>query len=121
MAKQLKRRLHDRPRKRTHHPVEEMMANYMLEGHKPKKEPDVIKWAKWFEKTNRRVKESYIGEARVSTVFLGIDHQFIKGPPLLFETMVFGGVLDEEQDRCSTWEEAEKMHDAMVKRVKEKK
>ena len=38
---------------------------------------------------------------------------------MLFETMVFGGPMDQEQDRCTTWDEAEAMHAAMVARVKE--
>jgi hypothetical protein len=52
------------------------------------------------------------GDCRVSTVFLrGVDHQLWPGgPPLLFETMVFGGVLDREQERYSTWDEAEEGH-----------
>ena len=37
---------------------------------------------------------------------------------MLFETMVFGGSLDQEQDRCTTWDEAEAMHKAVVERVK---
>lgn len=32
------------------------------------------------------------------------------GPPIVFETMIFGGANDEYQERCSTWEEAEAMH-----------
>ena len=52
-------------------------------------------------------------------VFLGLDHSFGSGPPLLFETMVFGGPLDEEMDRYTTWDEAEAGHKAMVKRVQE--
>jgi hypothetical protein len=46
----------------------------------------------------------------VSTVFLGIDHNFGNGPPLLFETMVFGGEYDGYCKRYSTWEEAEGGH-----------
>lgn len=53
----------------------------------------------------------------VSTVFLGLDHQYGDGPPLLFETMVFGGPLDHEMNRYSTWNEAEKGHQEMVERV----
>jgi hypothetical protein len=37
------------------------------------------------------------------------------GPPLIFETMVFGGSKDGEMDRYSTKEEAEKGHEAMVR------
>lgn len=51
--------------------------------------------------------------------FLGIDHNWGVGPPLLFETMVFGGWLDGEQERCSTWDEAEAQHKTMVLRVKD--
>jgi hypothetical protein len=41
-----------------------------------------------------------------------MDHQFGDGAPLLFETMIFGGIWDEKeyQERCSTWDEAEEMH-----------
>lgn len=47
----------------------------------------------------------------VSTIFLGLDHRFSGyGPPILFETMIFGGPHDEYMDRCCTWDEALKMH-----------
>lgn len=42
----------------------------------------------------------------VSTVLLVIDHAFGHGPPLIFETMIFGGPHDEEQWRYSTRAEA---------------
>jgi hypothetical protein len=42
----------------------------------------------------------------VSTVWLGLDHSFGIGPPLIFETMVFGGPHDQEQWRYSTEEQA---------------
>jgi len=54
--------------------------------------------------------------AEVSTVFLGLDHAFGDGPPVLFETMVFGGPLDGEQDRYCTWDEAVAGHAAMLAR-----
>ena len=55
----------------------------------------------------------------VSTIFMGLDHNFSnEGPPILFETMVFGGALDQEQARYATWEEAEAGHKAMVEMVK---
>lgn len=64
-------------------------------------------WGSGLNET-RRVGEAVLGGVRISTVFLGIDHQYGDGPPLLFETMVFG-LKDgsEPQDRYSTWEEAE--------------
>jgi hypothetical protein len=58
-------------------------------------------------------------EVSVSTVFLGIDHSFNRdGPPLLFETMVFGGHLDQQMDRYATLEEAEAGHVRWVDRVR---
>lgn len=53
------------------------------------------------------------GRRSVSTVFLGFDHRYVgDGPPLLFETMIFPGA--EMVGRCSTWEEAEAMHEEAV-------
>ncbi|MEU6674851.1 hypothetical protein [Streptomyces sp. NPDC046925] len=47
----------------------------------------------------------------VSTVWLGLNHQFGDGPPLLFETMVFGSERTEQYtDRYSTLAEAEAGH-----------
>lgn len=68
--------------------------------------------------TDRHVGNDTIGDVEVSTVFLGIDHSFGSGPPLLFETMVFGGELDQEQERYSTEAEAAAGHRAMVERVR---
>lgn len=45
-------------------------------------------------------------EIHVSTVWLGLDHSFNGGPPLIFETMIFGGEHDQYQERYSTEEEA---------------
>lgn len=81
---------------------------------------DVIEWARWFEKASndrsRVVQQDRIWPGVfISTVFLGLDHNFpLFGdpdhPPLIFETMIFGGTYDEWQDRCSTWEQAETIH-----------
>jgi len=62
---------------------------------------DLDLWAATF-KDNRIVKQETVTELEglvspfdslwVSTVFLGLDHNFSsKGPPVVFETMVFGG------------------------------
>ncbi len=80
---------------------------YILKNMKPVPCEDILEWGKWLERANRRVADVEIGGVRVSTVFLCLDHNFAaKGPPLLFETMVFGGKLDEKQVRYSTWEGA---------------
>jgi hypothetical protein len=65
-----------------------------------------------------RVAETELGQVRISTVFLGLDHQFFGGQPLLFESMIFGGQHDQYTNRCSTWDEAEKMHEEAVALVR---
>lgn len=93
--------------------------HYILDGHTPKP-CDLMTWARFFEDANnRRVAHTLIGPYRVSTVFLGLDHNYCEsGPPLLFETMSFGpeGAPDDcqMQQRYSTWDEAEAGHAAVV-------
>lgn len=66
------------------------MDRYILVGHEAVPEPDLLKWAKWFETAERIIDVTYVTpKVRVSTVFLGLDHGFGDGPPVLFETMVF--------------------------------
>lgn len=93
--------------------------NYILKDGKPVMEPDIMKWAKWFETRDRIVEQTKIGSVKISTVFLGLDHNYSdSGPPVLWETMVFGGKLDSVMNRCSgSKEQAETMHQEMVRRV----
>lgn len=87
-----------------------MSDKYILVGMTPVK-CDLLTWAAWFENSeHRRVAHEERNGVRVSTMFLGIDHQWGEGPPLLYETMIFGGAHDQYQERCSTWEQAEAMH-----------
>jgi len=88
---------------------------FILIDGEPVVERDLMTWARWFERANRRVAETFVGKARVSSVFLGIDHSFGSGPPLIFETMIFGGRHDQYQARYSTRLEAERGHAAAVK------
>jgi hypothetical protein len=54
-------------------------------------------------------------EHYVSTVFLGLDNQWLAdGPPLLFETMVFPEC--DVCERYSTWDQAVAGHDQVVAR-----
>jgi len=76
-------------------------------------------WCGFFERTNARcVAKEKAGKSLVSTVFLCIDHGFGKGPPVLWETMVFDGKMDGEIERCAgNLEQAQAMHEEMMKRV----
>ena len=73
---------------------------------------DLMTWARAFERSADRIvdQDELPGDVRVSTVFLGLDHQWGDGPPHLFETMIFGGPHAEYQERCSTWAQAEEQH-----------
>ncbi len=88
------------------------MKQYILKNKKPVECSDIIQWGKWMSSDdNRRVAETKKGGVNVSTVFLGLDHNFINdGTPILFETMIFGGKYDQEQWRYCTWKEAEEGH-----------
>jgi hypothetical protein len=97
-------------------------AYYILDEHRiPVPIEDPIRWGKWFQSADRVVRKEYVGPYLVSTVFLGLNHNWTGGPPILFETMVFidGGSLDE-QTRCSTWDQALQMHENMVAKMREK-
>lgn len=86
-----------------------MSEYYVLDGKKPRRVSDVMEWAKSFEKSDRKVAYTELGDgAYVSTVFLGLNHQWGDGPPLIFESLVFNGPRDGDMERCSTWEQAEK-------------
>lgn len=69
---------------------------------------------------NKRVDKTDVGCYSVSTVFLGIDHNFSDcGDPLLFETMIFDKDWNSLYcERCSTWAEAEVHHKAGIEYAK---
>jgi hypothetical protein len=72
-------------------------------------ERDLLKWARWFETNDRHIAHDCLFDhtVRVSTVFLGLDHNFRgSGPPILFETMIFGGPHEGYQDRYASRDEA---------------
>src|SRR5687767_8891683 len=87
----------------------------------PVHEPDFLRAARAFETQDRAVAKTDIGPAHVSTVFLGLDHSYGGGPPMIFETMVFwdGHDLHNECERYATRAAALAGHDQMVARVRE--
>jgi hypothetical protein len=95
--------------------------HYVLDSaHNVAEEPDLMKWAHWFEKADRHVGLTLVGDVKVSTVFLGLDHNWGKqGPPIVFETMIFGGKHDQYQERYCTWDEALAGHKQALALVKE--
>lgn len=80
-----------------------------------------LKWCQWFatHKDERVVAQTEVDNVRVATVFLGIDYGHGYGFPLLWETTVFGGgVHDGLCERYSSYDDAVKGHEEIVKRVK---
>lgn len=106
---------------------------YILnDNHEPVSVADVLEWARWMEGgamhgiDRRRVAHTQLaeGDISISTVFLGVDHNHARhfggrdSRPILFETMIFGGLHDGEQWRYHTWSEAEAGHAAAVATAK---
>ena len=90
-----------------------MGTYFTLIGQTPVPEPDLLTWGKWMETADRVVSQTTISGKLVSTVFLGLDHNFGDGEPLLFETMIFsedGDGMEEYCERYTTWLEAELGH-----------
>lgn len=104
-----------------------MSRYYILEGGVPV-EVLPMTWAQWWElhgphaeNSPCRIAQTYVtADVMVSTVFLGLDHQWTEGrPPMIYETMIFGGPHDDSQWRYSTREQAESGHSAAVTLARE--
>lgn len=88
---------------------------YILADRRPVPCPSMLEWAQWMFENEHHVGYTHIGTVRVSTVFIGIDAGLPgRGPPLLFETMIFDDYGAGRSERCCTWEQAEAQHAAAV-------
>lgn len=94
---------------------------YVLNAsNEPVPESDPLKAAEFFSDFARRVVAQHeIGESFVSTVFLAIDHSFGNGDPVLFETLVQGGPLDDHMERYTTWSDAVSGHYGVLRTLAE--
>lgn len=98
---------------------------------------NLLKWATWMETNERNIAFTKFKTKEVSTVFLGLDHNFgLKNEPILFETMVFSTKLskfklftetfkshksyDKYTRRYATKAEAIKGHDEICKLINKK-
>lgn len=93
-------------------------AYYDREGneyHLDPRNPDDLRVFEWLWSDDyRRVASTEVGDVRVSTVFLPIDHGYGDGPPVIYETMIFGGDLDGDQWRYVTEADAIAGHQSAV-------
>lgn len=82
---------------------------------------DFKEWARLHSNLDyKRVARTHLThKTLVSTVWLGLDHGFTGGPPVIFETMVFYGKNDDEPMwRYHTEEEALAGHQKVVDDLK---
>ena len=82
---------------------------------------NMMEWANLLEnKDYKIIKQEELSNGKwVSTVWLGLNHNFGTGKPLIFETMVFpneGDFSDVDVERYSTLEEAEEGHQELVEK-----
>lgn len=96
---------------------------YILDENNNPIKTDIKSYIDWEIKNEpkKALKQEYINDIYVSTVFLGLDHSFQSQIPLLWETMIFGGRHDQYQTRYSSYEDAIKGHEVAVNLVKNKK
>lgn len=95
---------------------------YILRDGEIVEEPDYQKWSAWFDSTFEEVEliaENRLGTSTVSTRFLALDMNLSKNsPPMVFETRVKGGWLDNQWERFASLEEATAGHESWIQRVR---
>ena len=85
---------------------------------------DTLVWAKLFEdQAYKRIAETTLADGRwVSTVWLGLNHNYGTGPPLIFKSMVFpsqDNMNELDCERYSTEEEAKDGHRKLAEKWSE--
>jgi hypothetical protein len=89
-------------------------VKFILVDRKPV-EVNTQEWLSALTGTNWIVAREFVSPGiEVSTIFTGLGHDTIAGPPKLFETMIIGGPNDLDTRRYATWEEAEIGHREVV-------
>jgi hypothetical protein len=88
----------------------------------------VIDFDEWVELWRARMEDmssdswwcrkTTIGDVRVSTIWLGINHSWLGPPPVYWETMIFGGDWDGLQWRYSSRESALDDHERIVRALR---
>jgi hypothetical protein len=102
-------------------------GRYILIGQTPVPCEDLLEWGRWMQDAKRQVMRTDVCDYFVSTVFLGLDHRFGDGQPLLFKTMIFlraelnTGLTElvDYQRRYSDWTAAECGHEEAVRLVEQ--
>lgn len=90
--------------------------SYILEGHTPVPCDDHDLVMEWLDDTSRRriAYDELPGAITVSTVFLCFDTALRYGPPMLFESVVYGKGGGQEHFTYASWDEAAAGHANIV-------
>jgi hypothetical protein len=95
---------------------------YILGDDGAVEEQGYAEWARWYKDCYEKVRciaSTKVKYGTVSTVFLAMNMTLSKSePPMIFETRVHGGWLDNEWERFPTLEDAKAGHEAWVDRVR---
>lgn len=77
---------------------------------------EMMEWVELMHEDYKRVAETRVGQVYVSTVWLGLNHNWGRGRPLIYETMAFGPGSWSELlcERYSTEAEALAGHERAV-------
>jgi hypothetical protein len=91
--------------------MEYKLGFFILNAENEPVEVDMMTWAQ--DGHERRIVKQETLESNdkvfISTVFIGLGDMFTGRP--FFETMIFGGPLDQYQARVPTWEQALEQHE----------
>jgi hypothetical protein len=95
---------------------------YVLDGHIPKRELDLMAWARWYETSDPERTVAYErmpNDVQVNTLFVSVEPVGTNPAeePLLFQTVVYGGLWNFWGKNVATWEEAEQLHAAVVNAI----
>lgn len=99
------------------------MKHYFLNDDHTYRPCTLMEWAKqmedFYKQDKKHVGYDDVNGYHVSTVWLGLDHNFGVGEPLLFETMVFPyqDGIETYTERYTTWDEAVAGHERAIQWV----
>lgn len=99
---------------------------YILDANNNPVPSTVEGWGEWSKNWARKVVgRTYLnadwdnpaGEVNISTVFLGMDHGWGEGLPVLWETIIFEGEHDQYQERYTSLADAKAGHQKAIELV----
>jgi hypothetical protein len=96
------------------------MSWYILSTDNEPVAVSITEASEWMENNpeKKAIKQDHIDDIFVSTVFLGLDHSWDNQGLILWETMIFGGINDQYQERYNSYEDALEGHQRAIDLIK---